>query len=97
MKRGDRLILDNASAHLNLDALDLLGEKGVEVRFLPPRSPDMNPIEMAWSKIKSYMKRIRIQTKQELYQAFEEGMKTITSDNAKKYIHHCQGVSLLKS
>ena len=97
LRKGDRLILDNASAHLNLDALDLLGEHGVEVRFLPPRSPDLNPIEMAWSKVKAYMKRVTTKTILDLYEAFKEGLKTITSQDAIQYIQHCQGVSLLKT
>jgi transposase len=59
MKSGDTLILDNYSVHKIIDVLNPLIEKGVNIVFLPPYSPDFSPIELAWSKIKAYLRKIR--------------------------------------
>ena len=54
-KKGDILVMDNLAIHKNKATLSLLEEGGVEVLFLLPYSPDLNPIEMMWSKIKGLL------------------------------------------
>jgi len=54
---GDILVMDNLSAHKDRQALSLLEEAGVTVRFLPAYSPDYNPIELMWSKVKALMRK----------------------------------------
>jgi transposase len=54
---GDILVMDNLSSHKDSQALDLLKQAGVKVRFLPAYSPDYNPIELMWSKVKSLLRK----------------------------------------
>lgn len=56
IKKGDILIRDNYSVHKVKNILDLIYEIGAKVIFLPPYSPDFNPIELAWDKIKTIIK-----------------------------------------
>jgi transposase len=93
---GDILVLDNATAHYNTEAWDMLIDHGIDVRFQPPYSPDMNPIEMAWSKIKGFIKKQYTKTKEELYMAIEEAIKIITPENSEAYINKCLYRDLLK-
>jgi transposase len=62
LKPGDVVILDNLSSHKSPRAAELLKAKGAWFLFLPPYSPDLNPIEMAFSKLKSHLRRIGART-----------------------------------
>jgi transposase len=62
LKRGDIVIMDNLPSHKVKGALDPIYEKGAEVVFLPPYSPDLNPIEMSWSKMKSVLRKLKAAT-----------------------------------
>ena len=53
LRRGDIVVLDNLSSHKDKPAIALIEQAGAEVRFLPPYSPDFNPIEKMWSKVKT--------------------------------------------
>jgi len=55
------------------------------VLYLPPYSPDLNPIEKAWSKIKQYLRSTRARSKEDLDRAITEALKLITPDNAKAW------------
>lgn len=57
LKAGDRLVMDNRSAHKDRKALELLKDAGVAVRFLLAHSPDFNPIELMWSKAKALLRK----------------------------------------
>jgi len=57
LQPGDVVILDNLAAHKCAKAQDILKTKGAWMLFLPPYSPDLNPIEMAFSKIKAHLKK----------------------------------------
>jgi transposase len=56
--------------------------------YLPPYSPDLNPIELAWSKIKHYLRKARARTVDELYQAISQALTMITSENAAGFFEH---------
>jgi transposase len=60
-----------------------LEEKGVNIVFLPRYSPDLNPIELAWSKVKAYLRRAKARSVDELCKAMSEALDTISTDNAK--------------
>ncbi len=96
LKKGSVLVMDNAKPHHNIEAWNILFEHGIEVRFQPQYSPDMNPIEMAWSKMKGFIKKQYTKTKKELYSAIAKAIKTITNANAKAYIKKCLYRNLLK-
>jgi len=58
LRRGDLVILDNLRAHKNKNSLRLIRKRGAKVLFLPPYSPEYNPIEQAWAKIKQMLRRL---------------------------------------
>jgi transposase len=69
LRKGDIVILDNLSSHKSPGAADALREIGAWFLFLPPYSPDLNPIEMAFSKLKALIRKVAARTYQELWQA----------------------------
>ena len=89
MKKGDRLILDNLSAHKVKGAIQPLIDKGINVVFLPVYSQDFNPIEHAWSKVKAYLRKLKARTAKELLPAIAMALDTITPDDCKGWIEHC--------
>ncbi len=77
---GDVVIMDNLPAHKLSAVRDAIKAVGAELRFLPPYSPDFNPIEMAFSKLKSFLKKTAARTKDDLWQAIGNGIDRITPD-----------------
>ena len=69
LNRGDVVILDNLAAHKSEKAKAILKERGAWFLYLPAYSPDLNPIEMAFSKLKANLRRIGARTIDELWQA----------------------------
>ncbi len=69
LNKGDVVILDNLSAHKSPEATKILKDKGAWFLFLPPYSPDLNPIEMAFSKLKAHLRAAAARTYEELWQA----------------------------
>lgn len=69
LKRGDMVILDNLSSHKSEKAAAILKERGAWFLFLPPYSPDLNPIEMAFSKLKAHLRKAKARTIEALWQA----------------------------
>jgi len=74
--------MDNVSVHKVDEAQELIEKNGAKLIYLPPYSPDLNPIELAWNKIKQYLRKQRPRTVDTLYQAYAEGLKCISADNA---------------
>ena len=74
LKAGDILVMDNLSAHKDSQALDLLKSAGVAVRFLPAYSPDLNPIEMMWSKVKALLRKTEARTNEALLLAIGDAI-----------------------
>ena len=66
LKVGQVIVMDNLSSHKGEIIQELLTEKGIKVIYLPSYSPDLNPIEMYWSIIKSYLKKWAGRTKQQV-------------------------------
>jgi transposase len=69
LKKGDVVILDNLPTHKRDKAKQAVGKRGAWLFFLPPYSPDFNPIELAFSKFKAHMKRLKPRTVDELWKA----------------------------
>ena len=85
LKRGDIVVMDNLPAHRSVAARDAIQRAGAELRFLPPYSPDFNPIEMAFSKLKASLKRRAARTIPELWDAIGEATNTFTSAECQNY------------
>ena len=71
-KKGDVVVLDNLPAHKVAAAKAAIKERGAWMLFLPPYSPDFNPIEMAFSKLKAHMKRLALRTVEDLWKGVGE-------------------------
>jgi transposase len=85
LKPGDVVVMDNLSSH-KAAAVRLSIEKvGAELLYLPPYSPDMNPIEKAWAKLKELLRAAQARTREVLEQAVADALKCITPDNAKAW------------
>lgn len=83
------LVLDNASPHKNDRALKIIQNTGAKVLFLPPYSPEMNPIEYAWAKVKSLLKKFAPRTLDQLYESWDLSLLSIDSSLAKNCFLHC--------
>ena len=89
LRPGDIVILDNLSAHKTAGVLDALEASGAEVWFLPPYSPDLNPIEKMWSKIKAYLRKVEARTKETLLEAIAAALRTVTASDAFGWFASC--------
>jgi transposase len=89
LKAGDVVVMDNLSAHKVKGVRELIAASGAELLYLPPYSPDFNPIEKAWSKLKQWLRAAKARTAEELDQAITEALKAITADNAAAWFRHC--------
>lgn len=89
LRPGDVVILDNLSPHKGVHALALIAQAGAEVRFLPPYSPDLNPIEPMWSKVKANVRKIEARTQPSLLAAIASSFGTVTGQDARNWFAHC--------
>ena len=68
---------------------ELLAARGARLKFLPPYSPDFNPIERCWSKIKTYLRKAKARTVKTLLQAIKEALATITEADILAWVKFC--------
>lgn len=87
--KGAIVVMDNLSAHKSPRIAQLLQEAGCELRYLPPYSPDFNPIEQMWSKVKSHLKRVKARTQESLFQAIGEAISKVTPNDTEGFFLHC--------
>ena len=85
LKPGDIVVMDNLPAHRSAAVRDAIRRAGAELRFLPPYSPDFNPIEMAFSKFKADLKRRAARTVTELWEAIGQATNIYTPDECENY------------
>jgi transposase len=83
---GDMVILDNLSSHKSEKAKAILKERGAWFLFLPPYSPDLNPIEMAFAKLKAHLRRIGARTIDALWKAVGSICDLYTPDECWSYL-----------
>ena len=86
---GDVVVWDNLGAHKTARARQLVEAAGASVVFLPPYSPDLNPIELCWSKLKNELKRLGARTREALDNAIATAMDAITTSDTAGWIRHC--------
>ena len=86
---GDVVIMDNLSTHKVRGVRERIEACRAELLYLPPYSPDLNPIEKAWFKLKQFLRAAKARTAEALDQAISEALKTITADNAAAWFRHC--------
>lgn len=89
LRAGDVVIMDNLSAHKVAGIRDLIEGSSAKLIYLPPYSPDLNPIEKAWFKFKQFLRSAKARTQHALDQAITEALNTISSENAAAWFRHC--------
>ena len=85
VKPGDIVVMDNLAAHRSAAVREAIHRVGAELRFLPPYSPDLNPIEMAFSKFKADLKRRAARTVTELWEAIGHATDIFTPAECQNY------------
>lgn len=85
LKPGDIVVMDNLPAHKSAAARRAIEKAGAELHFLPPYSPDFNPIEMAFSKIKALLKKAAARTVADLWDAIRDAIDAITPTECANY------------
>jgi len=85
LRRGDIVVMDNLAVHKSPQVTALVKAVGAEVRFLPAYSPDLNPIEKMWSKIKSLLRSHEARTPEELDEAISKAFSKTTAKDAMGY------------
>ena len=88
LQPGDVVILDNLSSHKSERAKATLRERGAWFLFLPPYSPDLNPIEMAFAKLKAHLRRIGARTISDLWQAVGNICDLYSPQECWNYLKH---------
>ncbi len=81
--------MDNLSAHKGEKIRQLIEERGGQLLYLPAYSPDFNPIEEAFSKIKNFLRRVGARTKEALVEAIARALDTVSARDAKGFFDHC--------
>ena len=89
LEPGKIVFMDNLSSHKSEKIEKLIESKGAKMRFLPRYSPDLNPIELCWSKLKSFLRSKKARTKEFLEKYISEGLELITNANCKGWFEHC--------
>jgi len=89
LRPGDILVMDNLSPHKSDPTLALITQAGAQVLFLPAYSPDLNPIEMMWSKVKNWLRGIEARTHAELIVAIGQALSRVTPQDAINWFVHC--------
>jgi transposase len=93
LRAGDIVIMDNLSSHKRARVRALIESTGARLSFLPPYSPDLNPIELIFSKIKQALRSLACRTRDTLWQAMQGVLDRVTASNAVNCFKHC-GYSL---
>ena len=89
LAKGSVLVMDNWTVHHGDDVRDLAERFGYELLYLPTYSPDLNPIEHLFAKVKAFVKALRPDTTDTLIRAFGDALKTVSPQNILDSILHC--------
>ena len=89
LRPGDVVIMDNLSSHKRSRSRQLIEAAGASLMFLPPYSPDLNPIEMIFAKIKQLLRSLACRTREALWQTMQSVLDKITPSDAINCCNHC--------
>ena len=96
LKEGQVVVMDNLQAHKGQGVKRLIESRGAKILFLPPYSPDFNPIEEAFSKIKSSVRKAKARSKEALFEAIAEALAGVSRADARGWFGH-RGYQLVAS
>ena len=86
---GQVVVMDNLTAHKGERVRELIEERGCQLVFLPPYSPDFNPIEQAFSKLKGLLRRAEARTREALIEAMGAALSAVSAQDALGFFGHC--------
>jgi transposase len=89
LRIGEVIVLDNLGAHRASRIEEIAAACGARVLWLPPYSPDFSPIEMMWSKVKAYLKKVKARTQEELEKAIARALQSVTISDCLNWFRHC--------
>jgi transposase len=89
LNEGDVVVMDNLSAHTSANVRLAIEGAGAKLLLLPPYSPDLNPIEKAWSKVKQFLRSAQARSSEALGQAITQALETITQEDIRHWFAHC--------
>jgi transposase len=85
LRPGDVVVMDNLSSHKVKGVRERIEAAGAQLLYLPPYSPDLNPIEKAWAKLKQLLRAAKARTKEALDQAIAELLPLLTAEDARAW------------
>lgn len=88
LRRGDIVVWDNVGFHQSPDVAALVRKRGARIEFLPPYSPDLNPIEEAWSKMKSFLRVAKARAVDALVAALDDALRAISAADCAGWFSH---------
>ncbi len=86
---GDWVLLDNLSVHKGSAVRSAIEARGAQVIFLPPYSPDLNPIELCWAKVKTVLRAAKARTWDTLVEALANALRSVSPDDVQAWFIHC--------
>ena len=96
LRKGDVVVMDNLGSHKVKGVREAIEAAGAEVLYLPPYSPDLNPIEMIFSKLKSGLRKLACRTREALWEAIPRILASVTKKQARKCFAHCGYAATVK-
>ncbi len=89
LQPGDLVVWDNLGAHKDVRIKPLIEARSAKVVFQPPYSPELNPIELAWSKLKAFLRTVAPRSRTALDRAIRWALHFITEEDARGWFRHC--------
>jgi len=89
LRPGQVVVMDNLSAHKAREVHEAITAAGCRLLYLPPYSPEFNPIELCWSKLKTLLRTAAARTKEALEEALAAVIEQITAADARGWFAHC--------
>jgi transposase len=89
LRPGDLVICDNLATHKSSGVERAIADRGASILYLPAYSPDLNPIEMVFSKLKALLKHTAARTLRKLVRAVAIGLDAFSATECSNFIHHC--------
>jgi transposase len=89
LRPGDVVVLDNLAVHKQPEVRAAITRAGAQLRFLPPYSPDFNPIEQAFAKLKAFLRAIRPRTFDHVVELVAIALTLFTPAECRNYVRHC--------
>jgi transposase len=89
LRRGDVVVMDNLAVHKQPEVRAAIEQAGAQLRFLPPYSPDFNPIELAFAKLKAFLRAARPRSFDEVCALMTTALGLFLPDECANYVRHC--------